>query len=248
MNYLLTNKGSYTSARMLASNLGLKVTSTPDVIKNNNGRLLLRYGNSLPVYNDEENIHNSINSIKTVADSVSFSKFCTDNNIKTAVYTRADLINIEDLVFPVLLRNKYHSRGRDIIYVKDINQLKEQNLFQRFIVPFIQTDSEIGIHVVNGQVVKIFKKVPLDNAHPFIRNLDNNYHFKIIDNIDDNFKLIQDIVLHIFNLLGLTFGRADVGYTRGKNDYVIWEINSAPGLNNKTASIYANKLADLLDI
>jgi len=244
MNYMLATKISYTSARALSTLLGLKLTASPEKI---NGELKIRYGNSLPTSQDETNVVNSANVIKLCSNSELFSTFCKENDIFSPDYIPIQKVVVQDVKFPVLARNKYHHQGLDIKLIENAEGfLVEKNIYGRFMVNFIPTSFELGLHVCKGKVLKIFKKEPLEDCHPFIRNIRCGYHFKVVSNLEDNFVLAQKVVLEAFEKLGLTFGRADVGYVKELRKYVIFEINTAPGLNHLTADLYAKQLMELI--
>jgi D-alanine-D-alanine ligase-like ATP-grasp enzyme len=74
------------------------------------------------------------------------------------------------------------------------------------------------------------------------------YHYSIVNDIENNYKVAQDLVLKTFELLGLGFGRADVGYNSKKKSYILFEINTSPGLNVNTAELYATHLRMVINV
>jgi len=242
MNYLLYNVGSFISARLLATLLGLKAVSNPDKIKD--GKISIRYGNSHGIFENDTTI-NSSNAIRLCSNSIEFGKWCHFNGFYSPVYDKFETVKEYD--FPFLLRKKYHKQGDDIILVNKSEDIPK-NTFDRYFVPYIKTDFELGIHLVNGKVIKIFKKVPINNESGFIRNNKRGYHFKIISNTEDNFKVAQDICERLFEKLGLNFGRVDIAYNIETKKYVIWEVNTAPGLNRLTSQLYAEVLRGIINV
>ena len=242
MNYLLYNKGSFLSARLLATLLGLKPVNSPDKIMD--GKLVVRYGNSSGNFESDTDI-NSPDVIKLCSDSLKFSQWCLENGFNSPMY---ELYNdSKEYPYPFLLRKKYHKQGDDIILVDNSEKLDDiESLENRFHVPFIETDLELGIHLVNKKVVKIFKKVPIDDKAGFIRNAKRGYHFKIINDTENNFRLAQELCESLFEKLGLNFGRVDIAYNIKNKRYIIWEVNTAPGLNNLTSEIYSQILREII--
>lgn len=242
MNYLLYNKGSFISARLLATLLGLKPVSNPDKVIN--GKVSIRYGNSTGYFTEDTNI-NSPDVIKLCSDSLKFSKWCLENGFNSPIY---ELFNTEkEYSYPFLLRKKYHKQGDDIILVDNPEKLNDvESLENRFHVPFVNTDIELGIHLVNKKVVKIFKKVPINDNPSFIRNAKRGFHFRIINDKENNFKIAQEICENLFDKLNLNFGRVDIAYNVSSKKYVIWEVNTAPGLNKLTSEIYSTILRELI--
>lgn len=243
MKYLLTHKGSYRSARMLATKLGLKSTTSHSILKS---APTIRYGNSRGNF-DNDTEWNNPEVIKLCGNSHTFSQWCKENKINSPLYTP---YNPNDKYkFPFLLRKAYHQSGKDIKFIKseeDLEGINSENALYH--VPFYHSDSEIGVHVVNGKVIKIFKKLPNINAHAFIRSMKFGYHYSAINDIENNYKIAQDLVLKTFELLGLGFGRADVGYNAKKKRYILFEINTSPGLNVNTSELYATYLRMVIDV
>ncbi|HOO68441.1 MAG TPA: hypothetical protein PLC53_03645, partial [Bacilli bacterium] len=110
--------------------------------------------------------------------------------------------------------------------------------------------SEYRVHVIDGKVVRLFKKLKDDEVeeedYP-IRNLSKGYHFSLRD-IRNNNK-IEQLVSRLHPLLegGIFYGM-DIGYIREQGDFFIFELNSACGLNDNTAIIYAEKFSEILPL
>lgn len=242
MDYLLYNKGSFLSARLLATLLGLKATSNPDKIKD--GKVAIRYGNSYGNFTSDT-LLNPPEVIRICSDSIKFSQWCFENGFNSPKYELYE--KNKEYPTPYLLRKKYHKQGDDIVLVDKLEIINSiESLENRFYVPFVETDNELGIHLVNKKVVKIFKKVPIDDASGFIRNAKRGYHFKIVNNIENNYKIAQEICENLFEKLGLNFGRVDIAYNIANKKYTIWEVNTAPGLNKLTSEVYATLLRETL--
>lgn len=244
MDYLFTYKKSFPSARILATKLGLKVTSNENKIVK---PPIIRYGNSLKDFGEDDTNINSIETIHLCSNSILFSDWCRDNNFFTPIFEK---FRNENLVYPFLLRKKYHRAGLDIIYIEREEQLNDvESLPSYYKVPFFETEYELGVHVVFGNVVKIFKKIKInDDSHPFIRSMAKGYRYSIVSNIDDNYKKAQSIATNIANCIGLKFGRIDMAFLSKEREYIIWEVNTAPGLNNNTAELYSKILREHLEV
>ncbi len=242
MNWLLYNKGSFVSAKLLATLLGLKATINPDKVKD--GKLLIRYGNSHGDF-AEDTTMNSPDVIRICSDSIKFSKWCLENGFNTPTYSPFESSN--EYEYPYLLRKKYHKQGDDIILVNTSKDIPDQT-YDRFYVPFVDTDVELGIHLVNGKAIKLFKKVAMNEQSSFIRNNKRGYHFKIINDMEHNYKIAQEICENLFVKLGLNFGRVDIAYNSNTKRYIIWEVNTAPGLNKLTSELYAQVLRELINV
>lgn len=247
MNYLLYNKGSFISARLLATLLGLKAVNNPSKV--NYGKVAIRYGNSYGNFNDDTSI-NKPDVIKLCSNSILFCNWCLDNGFYTPQYMGVDKVD-KNVEIPFLLRKKYHKQGKDIILIKSTEDFERESLKEDFVdtyfVPFIKADIELGVHLVNKKVVKVFKKVLNEENSTFIKN-QKSCHFHIINDLDNNFKTAQSLCENLFEKLDLNFGRVDIAYNSDTKKYIIWEVNTAPGLNKVTAQLYAEKLREIINV
>lgn len=243
MKYLFTHKKSFPSGRILATKLGLKVTSRDSNIKE---PPVIRYGNSSKPFGDNDTKLNFPDIIRLCSNSLLFSSFCAEHNFKSPIYYK----HTENLDYPFLLRRKYHVAGLDIIYIENEEQLNNvKDLYGYYKVPFFETEYEIGVHIVMEKVVKIFKKIKIDsNSHPFIRSMRKGYRYSLISNLDNNFKRAQELAISLSKEMNLNFGRIDMAFLSKERDYIIWEVNSAPGLNNNTAELYATTLRKVIGV
>ena len=241
MNYLLYNKGSFISARLLATLLGLKAINNPYKVED--GKVVIRYGNSFGNFDQDTNI-NSADVIKLCSNSLNFSKWCLENGFNTPEYSPFDLGKTYE--FPFLLRNKYHKQGKDIEFIQSSEDLVGINI-SKYHVPYIQADLELGIHLVNKKVTKIFKKVLNIENSSFIKN-QKTCHFHLVNDLDSNFNFAQTLCENLFEKLDLNFGRVDIAYNSDTKKYIIWEVNTAPGLNKITSQLYAEKLREVINV
>jgi glutathione synthase/RimK-type ligase-like ATP-grasp enzyme len=244
MNYLLYNKGSYITARSLATKLGLKATSNPAKIKQADKSPIIRYGNSDGEFR-KDTILNSSEVIHICSNSLHFCKWAKQNGFISPIYTKFNPDNIPE--YPFLLRMLYHKRGSDIILIKskaDLNKLSRQVLLNRWYVPFIETTFELRVHVVCGEIARIFKKEKPGAiaAGDFIRTSRTKWKYSIRTNLGERYQAAQDICIDLANKLGLGFGGVDIAWDNNNRKYIIWEVNSAPGLSKPTLEVYANIL------
>lgn len=243
--YLLYARKCYISGRILATKLGLIGTSVvreypPSV----------RYGNSECSGSvEEDTIYNSPDVIRLCSNSLAFSQWCLSNSIRSSVYEPLSM-NFDD--FPFLIRKKYHAGGKDIVEIKSKEDLEtfvnNNGLSGYYHVPFIYTTSEVGVHYMLGRTIKIFKKQAISqDCHPFIRSAWKGYHYSVINN-EHAYEVCREIVEKVGKLLGLQFGRFDVGYNNDNHTYTIFEVNTAPGLNPYTAEMYAAELRQCIKL
>jgi len=245
MNYLLYHKKSYKTGRGLATQLGLKPTSNSRQLVRMKRPPTVRYGNSEHNFGENDTKINHPDVIKVCANSYHFSRWCIEHNFYTPRYQKFDNNNIPE--FPFLLRRLNHRAGKDIIIINDateLNKIKRNVLKQRYWVPYIETTFELRVHIIDKQVVRVFKKIKpgaLDDGE-FIRTVDRGWKYSLRTNLDEKYAQAQQLCINLTEDLGLFFGGIDIAWDIKNRRYVVWEVNSAPGLNSQTIKIYADIL------
>jgi glutathione synthase/RimK-type ligase-like ATP-grasp enzyme len=247
MKYVLTNGYSYPSAKLLRDAISaitgerITVTSDPNKVR---GNLLVRYGCSDPVNSRVRDYNcNPPEFISMCANKRITSGALTSHNIWTPIFY-ASVIRPE--TYPVMIRSTLTSSGgRGITVVNNVEEFNA-NWGQGCVwTPFVRTSSEYRVHVLNGTVGKVFRKVRntglAEEVNP-VRNLHRGYHFSLVQNVDGLAKL-NELVAQLNTFITGKFYALDCGYVRGTG-YIVFELNSAPGLNEETAGRYARCVVD----
>jgi len=157
------------------------------------------------------------------------------------IFYKNDLINDED--FPLLARKHYHSRGRDIIYIQnreELNRIPKSRY--DYLVKYIPKVSEYRVHILGDyRVIVNVKFKDEENADPIVRCLDNgwrqiNYERKYYDEL-------VELARKVIKILNYDFGAVDI--IRYKRKLYVLEVNSAPGLEKKKRLIYSDYFRDV---
>jgi glutathione synthase/RimK-type ligase-like ATP-grasp enzyme len=246
--YILTNKYSFPSARILAEYLSnktktkIKLTSNPEKINND---FFIRYGNSFNLDSNNDLGLNNKSFIKLVSNKLNFSKLLIENDILTPHFVGSEE---KPLLFPVLIRKTLTSSGgRGIVLCRNEDEFNINWKDGYYWTPFFNTSWEGRAHVLNGEIIKLFIKVfngETEDEFP-IRNLHNGYHFSL-RNTEGKFSKLKDIVHRLNDLINGEYYALDVGFSEGF--YIIFEANSAPGLNYNTANLYADYISKRLNL
>lgn len=249
MEYLLYHKKSYITGRALATQLGLKPTRSVEKLKGLRKAPIIRYGNSDGNFGNKDTNINAPNVIRLCANSYHFSRWAKENGYITPLYQRFSPNNLPE--FPFLLRRLYHMRGRDIIRINnmgDLRKLSANQLAERYWVPFIETSFELRVHVVGEEIARVFKKTNPDakDDGEFIRSSVKGWHYSLRTNLDDKYIKAQNTCIKIAKDLGLTFGGIDIAWDNRNKKYIIWEVNTAPGLSQPTLNIYGGLLRRMI--
>ena len=145
---------------------------------------------------------------------------------------------IPDEVFPLLARKRYHSQGRDIIYIHDREQLDNdlEDYMYDFLVEYVNKTSEYRVHFLRDYDTLVSVKFnPNGDGDPIVRSHQNKWN-QI--NYDREWKdALIELAKKTMDVLGYDFGAIDI-IRKGQKLYVL-EINTAPGLEDRKLNIYA---------
>jgi glutathione synthase/RimK-type ligase-like ATP-grasp enzyme len=242
---ILTNS-SFPSAKLLSVELQglindkLFVTKHPERVRSSDK--LIRYGNSESTESRNETGLNSSSFISLVANKGHLAKLLEENNFYAPKFF---LHSHTPESYPVVVRETLSSfGGRGIHVCQNINQF---NSCTGVWTPFVHTAFELRVHVMGGEVKRIFKKEFEGDGEDElpIRNLDRGYHFSLKEN--ENYPKVVELFKKISNCMNIgkdCFFAGDIGWDSAKKEYFIFEFNSAPGLNENTARVYAEFLAE----
>jgi glutathione synthase/RimK-type ligase-like ATP-grasp enzyme len=239
---ILTSKSSIVSARLLKNELqnlvNHRVLLTQKAEKIFSSKFI-RYGNSDPV-NVVDTQYNSANFIRLSSNKAAFSIKMMENNIYSPIYNKA---NPTDNDFPLLIRKTLTSYGgRGIVVCRNREEFNNNWNNAYVWTKFIKTEFELRVHVIDGQVVRIFKKTPINEEQEYpIRNMDRGYHYSLRAN--EKYQKVIDLVNVLNPILNGKFFTLDIGWDSVKKKYLVFEINSGSGLNENTVKLYANFLA-----
>lgn len=122
-----------------------------------------------------------------------------------------------------------------------------------YFVQKVPVTSEFRVHIVKGQVIRVGKKKlrpgwvqdgpPGRKAHPWIRSWDAGWRL-VYDFPHDSIPPgVRAAAKKSLEALGLDFGAVDVGV--GTGGPWVFEVNKAPGLEPKSAAVYAKKFLEL---
>lgn len=136
------------------------------------------------------------------------------------------------------------SQGRGIILVgpsgseiTDICEVPAAPLYTKY----VKKADEYRVHVAFGKVIDVQKKkrrleVPDDDVNWQIRNSHNGWLYARED-ISPPDCVLSAAVLAV-DALGLSFGAVDAGYNAKGGATVVYEVNTAPGLEGQTLESY----------
>jgi glutathione synthase/RimK-type ligase-like ATP-grasp enzyme len=136
--------------------------------------------------------------------------------------------------FPLLARRKYHSQGRDIIYIHNREDLENnlEDFMYDFLIEYINKTSEYRVHILGDNA---FVSVKFGGIDPLVRSYNNGWR-QIEYNRDWHDELIM-LATKAIDVMQYDFGAVDI-IRKGNKLYVL-EINTAPGLEPRKLQLYS---------
>lgn len=239
--FILTHRSLSNSARALASFLEDRTGRRIRVDYGDNRLMetpLIRWGNS-SFPQAMETPYNDPTKLRVAGNKKTFSDEMERTMIPAILFRRG----IPDK-FPVVVRQTLTGKGGEGIVV--CTEMEEFMPYrQYFWSTWFDFSYELGVHVVDGKIVKVFKKVPRDGMEEPtfpIRNLSKGYHFRRVNT--ESFAKLPQAIADFYKVFPIGFGRLDIGWDREAKCYRIIEFNSAPGIasNPDTLEQYGNAL------
>lgn len=158
----------------------------------------------------------------------------------TSSFSKAEeWITAGDVVF---CRTKLSSmEGRGIVVAKKKSELVEAKLYTKL----FPKDKEYRVHVFKGEVIDYVQKKLRNDAvdkpgrSRYIRNTENGWIFAR-QGVEIS-SAIRETAIKAVQALELDFGAVDLAVSKN-NNIVVFEVNTAPGLEGTTISRYAEAI------
>jgi glutathione synthase/RimK-type ligase-like ATP-grasp enzyme len=156
--------------------------------------------------------------------------------------------DIPDDAFPVMCRTKLQGHSGDgIVVTERRDQLVEAPLYTQY----IKKKHEYRVHAIRKpgggtSIILTQRKAKRNNvadANFMVRNLANGFVYVVEDGLVPG--LVHDEAIKALECSGLAFGAVDVIYNEGKGAAYVLEINTAPGLEDRTARAYAEAFKEI---
>ncbi len=226
----ITILGKSKSAKMLAREIGCGLNE-------DDATVAIRYGSTrdssaMLVINSAEAVRLSSHKANAIAR-------LRENGLPVPNFSR----DPGDLAYPILCRKFYHTRGNDVLLAtgpEDTPTLQQCDYY----LEFLTKESEYRLHVINNRVVSSSVKAD-GNRDAICWNYKTGWRFKLIKSDDPVLASLKKLAIKSVASLGLDFGAVDI-IIAGGSPYVL-EVNTAPGLIERRAEIYARKIGELID-
>lgn len=147
----------------------------------------------------------------------------------------------DSLSLPILERPDYHTRGRGFALYRDaMPTVRVGHHYQQF----VQSDREYRVHVWQGKVIRVQRKVAItSDADTSCRSHGNGWRFSLCD-IERVRGDIKSQAVEAVRALSYQHGAVDVLVSG--NMATVLEVNSGCGLDSKGLSLYVTLLSEAI--
>jgi len=133
-----------------------------------------------------------------------------------------------------LARVDNHQRAKDLLSGRTTGD---------YYVQYVPTHTEYRVHSFHGTSLRLAKKVPQEGKVPNPRFRAHNAGWKLSYGGYDPPRGLRDACHKACKALGYDFGAVDIG-VKPDGGFVVFEVNSAPGLEGGTIQVYARAIHD----
>lgn len=246
---ILTHRTGLPSAKLLRDAIHIEtgvrylVTTRSERIR----RLHLRYGASASVGCTDTDF-NSPNFVALCSDKLAFASYF-NNKFYMPTFIR-DRQPTDD-EFPIVIRRTLYGWGGKGIVMCPDRETFDSNWRGDYWTRFVKTEMEFRVHVLGGNIGRLFRKVriivdgvrPDEDEFPIRTFKSGNYRYSLW-NDTNSFPSLTALVSELSSDIEGKFFALDVGKLPGKDEWFIFEANSAPGINQFTAQVYAKYLIE----
>lgn len=146
--------------------------------------------------------------------------------------------------FPLLGRKFSHTKGDDIVFlesIEDLENYERSDVLPDFLVQYIKKRGEYRVHVAGGEVISVSKKKKREDVEEpdkIVWSSDKGWRFIEYNPNGYIREALEQIAIESVEALNYDFGAVDI-IVRDETPYVL-EINSAPGMIDRRAELYAD--------
>lgn len=128
---------------------------------------------------------------------------------------------------------------------QEANDLLAERKFGDYYVQYVPTTREFRVHVFGKKSVRAGMKVPrTSDPHPRFRSWSGGWRLSYGSDCQEYMTpAIRKLAVKAVDALEYDFGAVDIAIKEG-GGLVVWEVNSAPGLEGRTIEIYARYIID----
>jgi len=239
-------KAGSKSAKILADALGGRVLKRQgSKYRFREGDFIINWGASDCPFNGRT-VANQPDAIEPVSNKLKCFQTMKEADVSIPrFWTRKE--DIPDDAFPVMCRTKLQGHsGEGIVVAEKREQLVDAPLFTQY----IKKKDEYRVHCLRKprEDVKPFitqrkaRRRDVEEINFKVRNLANGFVYVLDEQPPKN---VLDEAIKALESTGLAFGAVDVIWNQHQQKAYVLEINTAPGLEPRTAEAYAQGFAEI---
>lgn len=235
---ILYGCGCKRSAIIIGEHFGLPVKRIPD----QDDEVIFRWGTSRYATEGENEAINSRRSVYNASNKLLAFRLLAENGIAVPkVWPELT----DDVTFPCLSRTITHRQGRDIRIIETPDEVEVEA--GRYFVELLSIKDEYRVHVLNNEPVRLFRKIPGDNANDLIRSARCGWVFYRV-RPQAWLNPVLDKAVMAASALGLYFTALDIVHTTDHR-FVVLEANTAPGIydNSNVRDLYLASIGGWLE-
>lgn len=208
--------------------------------------IVIRWGTREALTLDNCVVYNKIEGLENATNKLKSRQLFIENNVSCPKLVTPENIVATDL--PIIARPFEHSKGKNFIVLKSINEFNAHyNNKKYYYSQFIDKSREFRIHAGHNKVIAVMEKSKPKGDNIAWNRAQNDVDpfeyvpWSVVD--EQNLKCVLEEALKAITAVKLDFGGVDVMYKDGKA-YVL-EVNTAPTLN--TSDYVAGRWAMYFD-
>lgn len=235
------------SARLLANTLGCRLLRRENSrYRQKEGDLIINWGASDCPFNGK-GVANQPNAINPVSNKLKCFELMKEAEVNIPRFW-TDPQNIPEDAFPIMCRTKLQAHsGEGIVVAENRNELVDAPLYTQY----MKKKQEYRVHVLRkpGGATSIItsqrkaKRHDADVVDFKIRNLANGFVY-VNEELGAG-SLVAMEAKKALESTDLAFGAVDIIWNEYSNTAYVLEINTAPGLEERTAQAYAEAFKEI---
>ena len=239
-------KAGSRSAKALAEAVGGRVLKRAgSKYRFREGDLVINWGGRDCPFNGR-GVANQPNAIEPAANKLTCFNTMKEAGVSIPRYW-TNKNDIPDDAFPIMCRTKLQAHsGEGIVVAERRDQLVNAPLYTQY----MKKKHEFRVHALRAPgketksiiVQRKAKKNGVEDANFMVRNLANGFIYLISDNTP---ACVEEQAKKALESTDLAFGAVDVIYNERENKAYVLEINTAPGLEERTAEAYARAFKEI---
>lgn len=192
-------------------------------------------------------VANQPNAIEPASNKLKCFQLMKDAGVNIPQFwTKKD--EIPDNAFPIMCRTKLQAHsGEGIVVAERREQLVNAPLYTQY----LKKKQEYRVHALRKpgggtSIITVQRKAKrngVDDANFMVRNLANGFVYVVEDRPPE---CVKEEAFKALESTGLAFGGIDVVYNEKQNKAYVLEINTACGLEDRTAEAYAKAFKELV--